>query len=1093
MKIDPNSRFIATGSSFAVDAINIDPGYTIPSNADITGNAFDSPLYIPSFNIASITNNKHFQLIGINDPGPTTAQTIALNQIGTDGVFNNLRYAFINSFNVNQGVTVAIGANVRVRLYSGNSLIDKGTITAAAGSEITLDRTRNVTTTFDVAPGGTLNANGVTFDENHFDDYGSWAYIKVDPNSRFIANGSSFAVDAINFDSGYTIPSNADITNNAFDSPLYLPSIDVAFLANNKHFRDININDTILPAYRFLPLKPIGTDGVLTRLRYVFLNSFTVSPNSSVTVYPNVPVVINPNVAILDQGSINLTSGSTLTFAKVSNSTSSLEVASGGSLNANGGTIRFDSTPSNSTTWLQIDAGGRVNAFNSQFSTDTMNLATGSAGSLQSNTFTTTLSVNNASTVSLTGNNFANAPHIYANGSATGTVNLKNNYWGAADPNAVIVDHTDDATRPTANFSPVQANISAVATPTTITAQAATAVYNTSNQGVVLTASVTGSPAVNSGTVTFTIYIGPKVVGGRVTANVVNGVATANNYVLPGGAGGGIYGIEAIYNGNATYSGSIDFASNLTITGAPTSTVASSSLIGVAAGQSVPLSATVTSPNGLVNQGSVTFTVLNGTTAVGIAQKGTVVNGVASVSYPIPAGTAAQSYKIQAVYNATPSYLTSTDASLPAIFVSTSATTSAVAAPVGSFTFTKLASQTVSLTANVTSAGGTVSEGTAIFTILVGNQVVGSPVPVTVSGGQANATYTIPAGTPGSTYTVQVKYCGTANYGGSLDATQHVTINAAATTTAAVSVTGGIGLPVSLSATVLSPAGVVSEGTETFTIFNNGVQVGLPVSGAVVNGNATASFTIPSTLAAGNYIIQAVYNPTNNFNGSTDSSQTLTTVKGTATTNTVATVNATYNEAAQSVTLSTMLTSSAGGVNGGTVTFTILNAANAVIGTATTSGQVSNGYASVTYNLPPGVAAGNYSVKAVYSGVPAFLASTTTKSNALVMGKAAPTVAAANVTATSSPLDQTINLTANVQANGGNVNSGTLTFYIYSQDGTVLKLTSSTANVVNGAATVSLTLPAGFAAGTYIIKAKYTDPGGNYTDATDVSHTLIVS
>ena len=46
---------------------------------------------------------------------------------------------------------------------------------------------------------------------------------------------------------------------------------------------------------------------------------------------------------------------------------------------------------------------------------------------------------------------------------------------------------------------------------------------------------------------------------------------------------------------------------------------------------------------------------------------------------------------------------------------------------------------------------------------------------------------------------------------------------------------------------------------------------------------------------------------------------------------------------------------------------------------------------------------------------------------------------------------------------------------------------------MNGAATVSLTLPAGFAAGTYIIKAKYTDPGGNYTDATDVSHTLIVS
>lgn len=84
-----------------------------------------------------------------------------------------------------------------------------------------------------------------------------------------------------------------------------------------------------------------------------------------------------------------------------------------------------------------------------------------------------------------------------------------------------------------------------------------------------------------------------------------------------------------------------------------------------ASAQNVTLSATVTSTGGAVNEGTVTFKVLNGGTAVGTATtSGTLTNGAASVSYQLPAGTLVGTYTIQAVYNplvSGNSFLTSSD------------------------------------------------------------------------------------------------------------------------------------------------------------------------------------------------------------------------------------------------------------------------------------------------------------------------------------------------------------------------------------------------------------------------------------------------
>lgn len=67
--------------------------------------------------------------------------------------------------------------------------------------------------------------------------------------------------------------------------------------------------------------------------------------------------------------------------------------------------------------------------------------------------------------------------------------------------------------------------------------------------------------------------------------------------------------------------------------------------------QNASLTATVTSTDGTVNTGTISFTVLDGATIIGTTTSGNVINGSASINYSLPAHTTAKSYTIQAAYN----------------------------------------------------------------------------------------------------------------------------------------------------------------------------------------------------------------------------------------------------------------------------------------------------------------------------------------------------------------------------------------------------------------------------------------------------------
>ena len=77
---------------------------------------------------------------------------------------------------------------------------------------------------------------------------------------------------------------------------------------------------------------------------------------------------------------------------------------------------------------------------------------------------------------------------------------------------------------------------------------------------------------------------------------------------------------------------------------------------------------------------------------------------------------------------------------------------------------------------------------------------------------------------------------------------------------------------VNLSATVTTTAGLaINEGTEAFSIWNGTQQIGqTTISQPVSNGNVAATFTLPGTTPAGQYIIEADYSGSPNYLPSTD-------------------------------------------------------------------------------------------------------------------------------------------------------------------------------------------------------------------------------
>ena len=126
---------------------------------------------------------------------------------------------------------------------------------------------------------------------------GSTSYttqIVVNSGGHLQASNSTFALNNVTLNTG-SILNAGDFTGNSFNSPLFLPAIDVQYLSgtgsNNAQFQDIDILAGSVASGQTLALNAIGTAST-ANLRYVFDGNFTVSSGATVTVGPNVSVLI---------------------------------------------------------------------------------------------------------------------------------------------------------------------------------------------------------------------------------------------------------------------------------------------------------------------------------------------------------------------------------------------------------------------------------------------------------------------------------------------------------------------------------------------------------------------------------------------------------------------------------------------------------------------------------------------------------------------------------------------------------------------------------------------------------------------------------
>jgi trimeric autotransporter adhesin len=496
--------------------------------------------------------------------------------------------------------------------------------------------------------------------------------------------------------------------------------------------------------------------------------------------------------------------------------------------------------------------------------------------------------------------------------------------------------------------------------------------YNSGKQTVTVTASVSSGLTVNNGTVTFAI----SGVGSNVQANVVNGQASAV-FTINAGTAAGQYTITAAYSGfgftNSASTASSDGVLTISSPSNPASTTTTASNTTTAfseSNQNVTLTADVTSSGGPVNEGTVTFTVLQGSTVLGNAvTSGTVSNGQASASYLLPANAAPGTYTLSAVYNPGPDFNTSSDLS-HTLTINNASTSITAANATATFNTSK---QNVTLTADVTSGAGAVNQGTVTFTVLQGNTVVGSAVTSgAVNNGQASVSYALPANTATGTYTIDAAYNAGADFLGSSDTVHTLTIGQFATTTTAGNASAAFSSSnqnVTLTAEISSSLGPVNEGAVTFSVLQGSTVIGSAVTSSISNGQVKAIYVLPGGTPTGSYTLSADYSDSlGNFASSSDKSHTLTVSTMLPTATTASNAATTFSGSNQNVTLTAQVSSSSP-VNQGTVTFTVLQGST-VLGSATTTIPASNGQTDiivVVIVLPAGVQPGSYTIKADYS------------------------------------------------------------------------------------------------------------------------------
>ncbi len=454
----------------------------------------------------------------------------------------------------------------------------------------------------------------------------------------------------------------------------------------------------------------------------------------------------------------------------------------------------------------------------------------------------------------------------------------------------------------------------------------------------------------------------------------------------------------------------------------PTATVVTSSSNPANAGQPVTFTAAVSGFNISGATGNVTF--YDGGTALSAVA---IINGQAQFSTSsLTLGT----HSITASYAGDTNYLSSTSP-----VVTETIRTTATATALSSSLQTSAFGQSVTFTANVSSASGTPT-GTVSFSD--GTTLFGT---VALAGG--SAALSTSALLPGA-HTITANYSGDSNFSPS-SASIAQTVNQAATATSVSSNLNPAvwGQSITLSATVTPQYG----GTVTGTInFYDGPSL---VGTGTVSGNAASANVV---LAVGIHSITAVYSGDSNFLGSTSSPLSQSVNQATTAIQLFSSANPSYPN--QTVYFTPTIVSQYGGTISGTVTYKQGNTVLAVLNYPTPY--------STTYTTT-----GTRSITAVYSGDNDNLGSTSAVLKQVVNNLPATTTTTVVTSGSPTFINQPVTFASTTTSTYGTITDGeSITFY----DGATVIGTGFTMHGVASFTTSTLK------AGTHTIKASY--PGG---------------
>jgi hypothetical protein len=513
-------------------------------------------------------------------------------------------------------------------------------------------------------------------------------------------------------------------------------------------------------------------------------------------------------------------------------------------------------------------------------------------------------------------------------------------------------------------------------------------------QPLTLTATVTstGGSGIPTGTVTFTST--QKGTLGTATLNASGGATFTTNSLQAG-----TYTTTSVYGGNTNYLGSTSGVATITVLGEP-SLITAAVEPGAAVGGDAAIDVSVTSASGVGTPSGTVTVAPQGTTNPATATATLAgTNGTATATVLLPVYQAGQFTLLVSCADPDPSFTCYSPVSLQMIVAkgaTATALTVAPADPVAGATYTLTA--TVSGTGTTAAASNAARHGgsrraasrstaapldTSAYTGPTGNVQFADGTQYLATAALTNGVATYTGTSTSGTHTFSAMYSGDANYGTSSSNSSAASGTTPTSTSIAASASSiGAGQSVTFTATVAS-AGLppTMSGTVTFTAAAQGVLG----TAAVAKGVATLTL---ATLAAGSYSVTATYSGDSVFAASTSAAAVNVSVAASATATAIVSNVSSALSGVQVLFTATVSAGAAAAAPTGTVTFfASYGSVLSELGTAALAGQ-GVGSSAATLSVST-LAAGAYSVYAVYGGDTRYSGSTSAAINFNSTGYAA--------------------------------------------------------------------------------------------------------